>query len=225
MEISRKKLCLLLPKEHWRFLALWIKFSADDILKYFFIFLFFQKTDFNISCKLSPLLCFLIFFKDISCLHSFKLTCTASAGLTLLVNIQRSVKNILCYIWRFVWTFSVIRFMGRRKVTRFFLTHIIFSWFSLKRSFSILISICQMDYLIFKSTADIKMFWALKGSKTVLKQKWYRCGCIDNISLEACKCTNRATLSVFSNFQLSIFNWACRTWHGLNLSIPFGLNI
>ena len=37
---------------HWC-LALWIKFSADDILKCFSYFS--QKTGFNISCKLSPL--------------------------------------------------------------------------------------------------------------------------------------------------------------------------
>ena len=34
-------------------LALWVKFSADDILKYFSYFS--QKTGFDISCKLSPL--------------------------------------------------------------------------------------------------------------------------------------------------------------------------
>ena len=33
-------------------LALWVKFSADNILKYFFYFS--QKTRFDISCKLSP---------------------------------------------------------------------------------------------------------------------------------------------------------------------------
>ena len=33
-------------------LALWVKFSADDILKYFSYFS--QKTGFDISCKLSP---------------------------------------------------------------------------------------------------------------------------------------------------------------------------
>ena len=33
-------------------LALWVKFSADDILKYFFYFS--QKTGYDISCKLSP---------------------------------------------------------------------------------------------------------------------------------------------------------------------------
>ena len=31
-------------------LALWVKYSADDILKYFS-----QKTGFDISCKLSPM--------------------------------------------------------------------------------------------------------------------------------------------------------------------------
>ena len=34
-------------------LAFWVKFSADDILKYFSFFP--QKTGFDISCKLSPL--------------------------------------------------------------------------------------------------------------------------------------------------------------------------
>ena len=33
--------------------TLWVKISADDILKYFF--LFYQKIEFDISCKLSPL--------------------------------------------------------------------------------------------------------------------------------------------------------------------------
>ena len=35
-----------------RLTALWVKFSADDIFKYFFYF--FQETGFDISCKLSP---------------------------------------------------------------------------------------------------------------------------------------------------------------------------
>ena len=33
-------------------IALWVKFSADDILKYFSYFS--QKTGYDISCKLSP---------------------------------------------------------------------------------------------------------------------------------------------------------------------------
>ena len=47
-------------------LALWVKFSADDILKYFSNFS--QKTGFYISCKLSPLetvcmKCLILFFR------------------------------------------------------------------------------------------------------------------------------------------------------------------
>ena len=38
-------------------LALWVKFSEDNILKYFCYFA--QKTGFDISCKLSVKFCFL----------------------------------------------------------------------------------------------------------------------------------------------------------------------
>ena len=35
-------------------LSIWVKFSAEDILKKFFFFSFPQQTGFDISCKLSP---------------------------------------------------------------------------------------------------------------------------------------------------------------------------
>ena len=38
-------------------LALWVKFSADDILKYFSYFFSPENIGFDISCKLSPTIC------------------------------------------------------------------------------------------------------------------------------------------------------------------------
>ena len=48
--IMSRKLCIMLRQR----LALWVKFSADDILKYFSYF-FPQKICFDISGKLTPL--------------------------------------------------------------------------------------------------------------------------------------------------------------------------
>ena len=63
---------------HYGLIGLWVNFSADDILKYFS-----QKTDFDISCKLSPVeticrKCQILFFrkdkKNITDLSSLELT-------------------------------------------------------------------------------------------------------------------------------------------------------
>ena len=47
------KLYVRAPQDTSKCLALWVKISADDILKYFYYLS--QKTSFDMSCKLSPM--------------------------------------------------------------------------------------------------------------------------------------------------------------------------